>query len=264
MTSRGPKLVARLRAAGCVYAEAEARLLEESAGTDEELKWLVNRRLAGEPLEQVLGWAEFHGLRVRVEPGVFVPRRRTELVVDEALRWLAHEHTPRLVLELCCGSGAVGLAIAAAAPDVEVHASDQDDAAVRCARRNLAPVGGIVHQGDLYAAVPGALRGRVGVIAANPPYVPTGAVPLLPPEARDHEPWSTLDGGADGLAPTRRIAAEAAAWLAPEGALVLETSDDQADAVVAALAAGGLQGRVVPDADAQATVVVAHRSQPTR
>ncbi|MYR62648.1 putative protein N(5)-glutamine methyltransferase, partial [Streptomyces sp. SID625] len=96
---------------------------------------------------------------------------------------------------------------------VELHAADIDPAAVRCARRNIAPAGGRVHHGDLYAALPADLRGRVDVLAANVPYVPTGEVPLLPSEARDHEPPAALDGGADGLDVLRRVAAGAPDWL---------------------------------------------------
>ena len=243
-------VLARLRAAGCVFAEEEAQLLLEAAGSPLELDAMVARRVAGEPLEQVLGWAEFCGMRFVVEPGVFVPRRRTGLLVREAVALGA---PGAVVLDLCCGTGAVGAAIAAAVPGVELHAADVDPAAVRCARRNLA---GSVYEGDLYLALPDVLRGRVDVLVANAPYVPTQAIALMPPEARDHEARVALDGGADGLDVQRRVAAGAPDWLAPGGALLIETSGRQAPETLAAFARAGLRARVVADEELAGTVVV--------
>ena len=247
-------IVSRLRAAGCVFSEDEARLLLSTARTSDELDAMVDRRIAGLPLEQVLGWAEFCGLRITVAPGVFVPRRRTEFLVRQAVL-LARPDTllpgdtpdpdglpgdtpdpdglpgdtpdpdgPRparegmaqpdvVIVDLCCGAGAIGAALAAAAHQAEVHATDIDPAAVRCARRNVRGPWGHVYQGDLYEPLPAALRGRVGVLAANVPYVPTSEIGFLPPEARAHEPRVALDGGADGLDVLRRVAAGAADWL---------------------------------------------------
>ncbi|GGY89386.1 methylase [Streptomyces olivaceoviridis] len=210
-------VVSALRAAGCVFAEDEAELILATARTPEETAGMVDRRAVGLPLEQVLGWAEFHGLRVTLEPGVFVPRRRTEFLVDQAL---AAAPDATVVVDLCCGSGALGAALAAALDGAEVHAADIDPAAVRCAHRNLAAFGGRAHQGDLYDALPAGLRGRVGVLTANVPYVPTAEVALLPAEAREHEPLAALDGGADGLDVLRRVAAGAPGWLAPGGCLL--------------------------------------------
>ena len=218
-------IVTRLRQAGCVFAEDEARLLISAARTPADLAAMVDRRAAGQPLEHVLGWAEFCGLRIAVDPGVFVPRRRTEFLVRQAAalaRRAAGPPAPRppgrphrqpdparprpvVVVDLCCGSGAVGAALAAALDRVELHAADIDPAAVRCARRNVAAAGGQVYRGDLYAPLPARLRGRIDILAANVPYVPTGAVGLLPPEARIHEPRVALDGGADGLDVLRRV-----------------------------------------------------------
>lgn len=185
---------------------------------------MVARRAGGLPLEHVVGWAEFAGLRIEVDAGVFVPRRRTEFLVARAAALL---RPGAVVLDLCCGSGAVGAALAAAVPGVELHAADLDPAAVRCARRNLAGAGGRVYEGDLFAPLPAGLRGRVDVLAANVPYVPTGDIPLLPSEARDHEAPLALDGGADGLDLLRRVARSARAWLAPGGTLLSETSEPQ-------------------------------------
>ncbi|GAA3795110.1 methylase [Cellulomonas soli] len=266
-------VVVRLRAAGCVFAEDEATLLLEAAtGADgvpdlPELERLVERRVEGLPLEHLLGWAQFSGLRVGVAAGVFVPRRRTELLVREALALLpgpggmpARDGGGPVVVDLCCGSGAIGLAVVTARPDVRLVAADVDDAAVACARRNLAPHGVLVLQGDLDAPLPADLRGRVDVLTANTPYVPTGAVALMPPEARLHEHAVALDGGPDGLDLQRRLAAVAARWLAPGGHVLVETSERQAPAAVAVMAEHGLHARVVSDDDLDATVVVGTRA----
>ena len=212
-------LVERLRAAGCVFAEEEAALLVDAAEDDAHLELLVAERVRGVPLEQVVGWAEFCGLRVAVAPTVFVPRRRTELVVRLALEAV---RPGDVVVDLGCGTGAIGAALLAAVPDLDVHAVDVDPAAVACARRNLPP--DRVHEGDLYAALPADLRGRVALVAANAPYVPTAAIATMPPEARDHEARTALDGGADGLDVQRRVISGAPSWLAEDGLLLVETS----------------------------------------
>lgn len=246
-----------LRAAGCVFAEEEARMLLSAASGPAELRDMVDRRAAGLPLEHIVGWAEFASLRIAVDPGVFVPRRRTEFLVREAV---ALGRAGAVVVDLCCGSGAVGAALAAALDGVELHAADLDPAAVRCARRNLAPVGGHVYEGDLFAALPARLRGRVDVLAANVPYVPTDSLGLLPAEARDHEARIALDGGADGLDVLRRVAAEARDWLAPGGALLVETSERQAPHAVEIVRGGGLEPRLASDEEPRyATVVVGTR-----
>ncbi|WP_432042329.1 putative protein N(5)-glutamine methyltransferase [Streptomyces cadmiisoli] len=246
-------VAAALRAAGCVFAEEEAELIVGAAGTPAGLAAAVDRRVAGEPLELVVGWAGFDGLRIAVEPGVFVPRRRTEFLVEQAL---AQAPDATVVVDLCCGSGAVGAALAARLGGVELHAADIDPAAVRCARRNVEDRGGRVYEGDLYAALPGGLRGRVDVLAANVPYVPTAEVGLLPAEARDHEPLVALDGGADGLAVLRRVAAEAGRWLAPGGCLLVETSEHQAASAVAAFGRAGLTTRLAVCGERDAHVVI--------
>jgi release factor glutamine methyltransferase len=254
-------IVARLRACGSVFAEDEARLLMSAARSPAELADMVEQRAAGLPLEPIVGWAEFCGMRIAVEPGVFVPRRRTELLVQRATS-LAEPSA--VVVELCCGSGAIGVALAAAAGPIELHAVDVDPVAVRCARRNVEPVGGQVYQGDLYAPLPRQLRGRVDLLLANAPYVPTAAIQTMPPEARLHEPRITLDGGDDGLDVQRRLVSEAAAWLAPGGHLLVETSTCQASTSVQIMAAAGLQPEVVRSDDLDATVVVATlRDAPT-
>lgn len=249
-------IVDRLRAAGCVFAEDEARLLIESAKTPAALLSMVDQRVAGLPLEHIVGWVEFCGLRIAVDPGVFVPRQRTELLVRRAAAAAAPGST---VVDLACGSGAVGLAVATLVGDVELHAVDIEPAAVRCARRNLAALDGHVYAGDLYDPLPARLRGRVDVLVANVPYVPTAAVSLLPPEARLHEPLVALDGGDDGLAVLRRVASAARDWLAPGGHLLSEIGADQLDAAVEALATAGLSPVVASDEELAATVVIGRR-----
>ncbi|MEU6375749.1 putative protein N(5)-glutamine methyltransferase [Streptomyces sp. NPDC046909] len=250
-------VVATLRAAGCVFAEDEARLILAVARTPDELAGMVERRATGVPLELVVGWAEFRGLRIVVEPGVFVPRRRTEFLVEQAL---AQVPGAAVVVDLCCGSGAVGAALADALTGAVLHAADIDPAAVRCARRNVAAFDGHVHAGDLFEALPGELRGRIDILAANVPYVPSDEVGLLPAEAREHEPLVALDGGSDGLDVLRRVAAEAPAWLAPGGCLLVETSERQAPAAVDAFAREGLAARVAVSEEWYANVVLGVRS----
>jgi release factor glutamine methyltransferase len=250
-------VVAALRTAGCVFAEDEARLILAAAHTPDELAGMVDRRVTGHPLELVVGWAEFRGLRITVGPGVFVPRRRTEFLVEQAL---AQAPDASVVVDLCCGSGAVGAALAAALGPVELHAADIDPAAVDCARRNTAAAGGSAHTGDLFDALPADLRGRVDILAANVPYVPTDEVALLPTEARDHEPLVALDGGADGLDILRRVATEAPHWLAPGGCLLVETSERQASAAVDVFTRSGLTPRLAVSEELYAHVVIGTRA----
>lgn len=270
-------LVRRLRAAGCVFAEDEAALLLAEATDADALAAMVARRVTGDPLEQVLGWAQFCGLRVAVAPGVFVPRRRTELLARTAVALLRADQSgspadgsavggtldtrPRasaaVAVDLCCGTGAVAAAVLATLPATEVWACDLDPAATACAERNLPgpAAAGRVRTGDLDAPLPTALRGRVDVLTANAPYVPTDEIALMPPEAREHEPGLALDGGADGVDLHRRVAALAPGWLRPGGHLLIETSARQAAATLAACTAHGMAARVLRDEDLDATVV---------
>jgi release factor glutamine methyltransferase len=188
------------------------------------------------------------GIHFVVSEGVFVPRRRTEFLVE-----LGRALKPRVVLDLCCGSGAVGAAIGAD----ELHASDIDPVAVECARQN---VRGCVYLGDLFEPLPASLVGRVDLITLIAPYVPSDEIELLPREARLYEPTFTLDGGADGLDIVRRVASDAARWLAPGGSLLTEVSERQADSAVEAFAAGGLRARVERDDERYASVVVARNT----
>jgi release factor glutamine methyltransferase len=260
-------LVARLRAAGCVFAEEEAGLLlaeasdrhptADVAGTTgsvddaraAELETMASARVAGEPLETVLGWVAFAGRRIVVRPGVFVPRRRTERLAGAAVAEARTVADP-LVVDLCCGSGAIGAVVADEVPGAVVHAADLDPVAVACAAENLLHRGVAVHGGDLLDALPDDLRGRIHVLVANVPYVPRAGLALMPPEARLHEPEATRDGGDDGLDVLRRVAREGAPWLAPGGLVLFEVAEPQLDAALEALAAAGLEARIEPtDAD---------------
>jgi release factor glutamine methyltransferase len=253
-----PDVVATLRAAGCVFAEEEAALLVEAAGSPGELDRMVADRVSGVPLEVLVGWAEFLGLRIAVAPGVFVPRRRTELMARRAADLARRVGSGAVLLDLCCGTGAVGAAVAATVPGIEVYAAEVDPAAVACARRNLPA--DRVYEGDLYDALPASLRGRVDVLACNAPYVPTGAIALMPPEARDHEHRVALDGGPDGLDVQRRVVAGAPAWLAPGGHLLVESSVAQAPVTASLMTAAGLTVEVAHDEEIGGTVVVGRRA----
>lgn len=260
--SSAARVVAQLRAAGCVYAEDEAEILMASARTPQELGTMLQHRVEGLPLEHIVGWAAFHGLRIKVAPGVFVPRLRTEFLVLQAAAILrSSAGSPAgppagAVLDLCCGSGAIAAALAVEFPGLKIHAADIDPVAVACAAENLAPFGGRPHCGDLFDPLPPEQRGRITLITANAPYVPTNDIAFMPQEARVFEPDAALNGGADGLDIQRRIAAAAPEWLAPGGCLVVETSPAQADASVAILKAHGFRARMSHSDEMDGTVVV--------
>ena len=247
------RIVERLRAAGCVFAEDEAALLIAQFTDPAQLEHAVARRVAGEPLEYVLGWAEFDGRRYTVFPGVFVPRHRTEFLVEVA----AALATPdAVVLDLCCGTGALGAALQARVAGVTLWASDLDS---RAARLNLDPER--VFEGDLFAPLPFALRGSVDILLCNTPYVPTGDLELLPREARLYERLETLDGGPDGLDIQRRVAAEAGEWLAPGGSVFVESSERQVAESLAIFERAGFVARLEQDDEWDANVIVATASR---
>ena len=242
-------VAATLRAAGCVFAEDEARVLLSAAHDAGELAAMIARRVAGQPLEHIVGFAEFCGRTLAVEPGVFVPRRRTEFLVAQAI---ALAPARPVIVDLCCGCGAVATALSVLAP-IRLYAVDVDPVAVRCARRN---VPGEVLEGDLYAPLPPDLRGRIDLVVANAPYVPTDAIDLMPAEARDYETKVALDGGADGLDVARRVVAGAGEWLNATGHLLIETSEAQAPDLTDTMMAYGLTAWTLSDDDLGATVVI--------
>lgn len=221
-----------------MWAEEEAAVLLATGLRGAALEGLLARRLAGEPLETVVGRVRFLGRDLVVAPGVFVPRRRTEHLARLAA---AYAGKGRVLVELCCGVAPVAAVVA----EGDVHAADLSPEALLCAGVN-APHAAL-HLGDLYAALPARLRGRVDVLAANAPYVPTARIPLMPPEARDHEPWVALDGGPDGVDVHRRVASGALEWLAPGGVLLVETSPEQQGLTTGLLEAAGLRADVSVD-----------------
>ncbi|MGX6605080.1 putative protein N(5)-glutamine methyltransferase [Micromonosporaceae bacterium Da 78-11] len=273
--------VRRLRAAGCVFAEDEAAVLADAATTDaattqaatteaatteaattktpsdqgetnkreKALSAMVARRALGEPLEQVVGYADFAGVRVRLRPGVFVPRIRSELLVRLGAE---AADPPAVVVDLCCGSGALGLAVRTRQPAVDLYAADLDPVAVACALDNL---GADVFQGDLFDALPTKLRGRVSVLLANVPYVATRHIAFLPAEAKDHEPHTALDGGGDGLDVFRAVIEGVPGWLATGGVVLSEITEAQAAAAVDIVADAGLDAEVIYDDDLEARVI---------
>lgn len=273
------ELTSALRAAGCVYAEEEAAILVQAAGSRTELASMLAQRIRGFPLEHLVGWAEFCGMRIIVAPGVFVPRRRSEFLVHQALAGIAghagmaglagsvgsagsgelagriRQGRPLKILDLCCGSGAVGAALAHELHGCELHAADLDPAALSCAAKNIAAYHGEVYCGDLFDPLPETLRGSLDVIVANAPYVPTDAIRFMPQEARMHEPTAALDGGVDGLDLQRGIAVQAPLWLRAEGLLLLEISARQAESSAALLIAHGFAASVSHSEYFDSTVV---------
>ena len=249
------RVAGELAAAGCVSARAEAAWLVEEAPDEEALAAMVARRAAGEPLQYVIGWAPFGRLRLAVGPGVFVPRPETETLADRAAAFLRGRPRPRpegfgepqggapvkpIAVDLCTGSGAIACFLAAEVPGARVLATELDPGALAWARVNAGRHRVEVLAGDLDAPLPAELAGRVEVLCANVPYVPSGAIATLPADVRDHEPWLSLDGGPDGLDVFRRLAGRAGHWLAPGGRLYAEIGEDQAEAAAALLTAAGL------------------------
>ena len=216
-------VVARLAAAGCIAADEEAEMLTEAAGGDPgRLDALVRRRERGEPVEWIVGWAPFCGLRIAVAHGVYVPRVQTEVLARRAVSLLP---PGGVAVDLATGSGAVAAVLLAAGG--EVVATEIDPAAVACSRAN----GVTVFEGDLDEPLPTRYERRVDVLTANVPYVPTAAISLLPRDVQDHEPRLALDGGADGLDHVRRVLALAPRWLRPRtGRILVEIGPDQAAA----------------------------------
>ena len=213
----------------------------------------------------MLGWAEFCGLRIAVDPGVFVPRRRTEFLVGRAAA-LARQRAgtagePVVVVDLCCGSGALGAALAAAVgPRRAARRRHRPGGRPAAPAATSAPVGGRVYHGDLFEPLPAALRGRVDILVANVPYVPTEAIGLMPAEARLHEARAALDGGADGLDVLRRVARPgAASWLAPGGHLLIETSERQAPEATRILRSNGLRPQLASSDELDSTIVIGTR-----
>jgi release factor glutamine methyltransferase len=228
-------LVEALSRAGCVAADEEAaELADAAAGDNARLATLLHRRLAGEPLAWITGRVDFDGLALRVDPGVYVPRWQSLELVERAARHLAAGRA----IDVCTGSGAVAAALAARRPGACIVATDSEPAAVACARSN----GVDALLGDLFEPVPTDWLGHTDVTVAVVPYVPTGALRLLPRDILAFESARHYDGGPDGTALLARVVSEAPRYLRPGGSLVLELGGDQADAVGAAMERLGYAG----------------------
>ena len=252
-------MVAALASGGCVAPDAEAdALLEASSQGRGEVDELVARRLRGEPLAWITGWVHFCGLRVHVDPGVFVPRPHSEALARRAAELLPDAGT---AADLCTGSGAVAAVLLAAHPDAEVVATDVDPVAVGCARRN----GIRAFEGELDEPLPRSLLGRVDVVTTVVPYVPTEEFHLLPRDVIANEPRRALDGGPGGTAVLIRAVRASARLLSPDGTVLLELGGDQADEVASALDRAGLgRIRVHRDGDGRDRAIEARRARSVR
>jgi release factor glutamine methyltransferase len=204
---------------------------------------MLERRIEGEPLPWITGTISFCGLEVRVTPGVYVPRWQTEPLARMAASLMPPDG---VAVDLCTGSGAVAMVLAAAAPAARVIATDIDQVAVACARRN----GMDARVGRLDEPLPASLEGTADVLTAVPPYVPTDQLRFLPRDVQAHEPRSALDGGPDGTEVLAEIVRRSPRWLRPGGFLVLELGGDQADVVAPiARAAGFDEAQILRDAE---------------
>jgi release factor glutamine methyltransferase len=249
--------VGALARAGFLEPQREADELIRAAERDRSvLRLLLARRLAGEPLAWVVGRTTFRGLELAVDPGVYVPRPQTE-----ALAWRAAEALPAdgVAIDLATGCGAIAAVLAAARPAARILATDADPAAVACARRN----GVDALQGDLDEPLPVEFEGRVDVLTAVLPYVPTDAIRLLPRDVRAFEPRAALDGGPEGTDLLLEVVRRAPRWLRPGGRILLELGGDQAGPVGDALREQGLADpEVIRDAEGDARGIAATRRTP--
>ncbi|MEK7771092.1 MAG: peptide chain release factor N(5)-glutamine methyltransferase [candidate division NC10 bacterium] len=214
---------------------------EVTAGGRDRFWALVGRRQAHEPLQYLLGFEDFVGLRIRVTPDVLIPRPETEGLVEWAVEILAPLDGP-VAADVGTGSGAIACALAAACPALEVLAIDSSLAALAVAAGNVRAAGLSARvrlvAGDLLAPL-ASLAGGLDMIVSNPPYLPTGAIPSLPREVAGFEPRLALDGGPDGLRVIRRIVAEAPGLLRSGGTLLMEIGEEQAGLVASLMAAEG-------------------------
>jgi release factor glutamine methyltransferase len=219
-----------------VAADEEAtELAAAAAGDMPRLATLLERRLAGEPLAWVTGHADFGGLTLRIDPGVYVPRWQSLELVERAARRLSDGPTPGRAIDLCTGSGAVASALARQRPAARIVATDCEPTAVACARAN----GVDALLGDLLGPVPPEWCGQTDVVVAVVPYVPTDALALLARDTLAFETRTHYDGGPDGTAMLDRVVAEAPRFLRPGGALLLELGGEQADALRPAMERSG-------------------------
>ncbi len=260
------RAISELLDAGHTDALMQARWLAEQASGNEGSEYfgmlgtspttqqlarfdgMLKRRLAGEPLQYVLGSWGFRGLDIMVSPAVLIPRPETEmlaeLAIDEVNSLGTPERTsPILVVDLGTGSGAVGLAVAAECPKAQVLLTDISTDALAVAQANMAGLGSTatrvsISEGSWYEALPQELAGKVDVLVSNPPYV--GDSEPLPDEVVRWEPEIALRGGTDGLEAARSILAGAVRWLVPAGLVLLELAPAQISAAKQLAEANGL------------------------
>jgi release factor glutamine methyltransferase len=257
-TEKRTRVTHALAEGGCVAPGAEAdellRASSEGAGPIEEL---IARRLRGEPLAWITGSVRFCGVRVGVDPGVFVPRPHTQALARRAASLLP---AVGIAVDLCTGTGAVAAVLGSAHPRAVVVATDVDPVAVACARRN----GVRALLGNLDEPLPPSFRERIDVMTAVVPYVPTEELHLLPRDVLANEPCRALDGGRRGTAVLARAAEAAARWLRAGGSVLLELGGDQAGEVATTLADVGLSEiRVHRDGDGQDRAIEARRPENT-
>lgn len=226
---------------GSLYASPE---VEKSA------RELVKRHLAGEPVAYLIGEWEFYGLPLDISESVLIPRPDTETLAEAAIGWLWQQEAPR-VLDLCAGSGCLGLAIASQAPGARVVLGELSDGALRICRQNIRRNGltGRVTAMQLDALRPPLQRlGDFDCIVSNPPYIPSGDIPGLDASVRDYEPHMALDGGADGLDFYRAICAHWRSVLHPGSRLCFEVGIGQADDVLRLMRSVGFGDlEILPD-----------------
>ena len=248
------RAISRLADGGFVAPEAEADALiavsREGAGSIDEL---IARRLEGEPLAWITGSVSFCGLRLHVDPGVFVPRPHTEALARRAVEVLPDDG---IAVDLCTGCGAVAAVLASNRPRATVLGTDVDLVAVACARRNGVPA--LV--GDLDEPLTRWMRGRVDLMTAVVPYVPTEELHLLPRDVLAHEPRRALDGGSGGTRVLVRATGAAKRWLRPGGTVLLELGGDQAVEMTSVLTDLGFTDiRVHADEDGQDRAIEGRR-----
>ncbi len=232
-------LSALLAGAGFVAAPEEAdELLARAAGDVELLAALTRRRLTGEPLAWITGSVSFCGVEIRVDPGVYVPRRQSEPLARRAVARLPRNGA---AIDLCTGAGAIAKVLMTERPGARVVASDVDERAVACAAAN----GVEVYRGDLFTPLPRTLEGGVDVVVGVVPYVPTPELPLLQRDTLAFESPLAYDGGRDGTEILRRVLSDSPRFLRRGGALLLELGGGQADALGADLARLGYAGITV-------------------
>jgi release factor glutamine methyltransferase len=226
-------LASQLGAAGCVAPFEEAdELIEAAHGNECLLRRLLARRVAGQPLAWVTGSVIFAGHRILIDPGVYVPRHQTELLLRRAIQLLPDGG---LAVDLCTGSGAIAVGLARARPTARIVGTDIDPAACRCATDN----GVEVFLGSLADPLPDELRGHVDLVTGVVPYVPSSEIAYLPRDVREHEPLLALDGGPGGTRVLEEAVWTGSTLLRSGGTLLLELGGDQDEAIVAVLEAAG-------------------------